>query len=81
LRLGTPVAGILPANSKLLAHSIHRVLKFFQLALEIHIFQLMTIHMGFKQLCREHLGSAAMADRRAKRMLVMLDVVIFLTYR
>jgi hypothetical protein len=79
--LGTPVTGILPASSKLLAHSIHRVLKLFQLALKIHVLQFMTIHMGFKQLRGEHLGAAAMADRCAKRMLVMLDVVILLSYR
>ena len=40
------LAGAAPA--KLLTHSVHRVLQFFQFAFQIHIFELMAIHMSFK---------------------------------
>lgn len=47
-RSGTSGAGKSPASSKILSHSIHGKLKLLQFALEIHVFQLMTIHMGFE---------------------------------
>jgi hypothetical protein len=75
LRSGTSLpalAGVL----KNLSHSIHRVLKFFQFALQIHVFQFMSIHMGFEQLGGKHLCPAAMTDRGVVGFLFILDLVV-----
>jgi hypothetical protein len=79
LRSGTSLPAI-AGEVKNLSHSIHRVLKFFQFALKIHVFQFMTIHMGFEQLDGKHLCPAAMTDRGVEGFLFVLDLMVMVTY-
>ena len=58
-----------------LSHPVHGELKFFQLALEIHVFKFMTIHMRFEQLGRKHSGATAITDGGAEDFLFILNVV------
>lgn len=41
-----------------LSHPVHRILKFFKFALQIEIFQFVTVHVRFEHFRRKHLGAA-----------------------
>src|SRR6266508_595955 len=69
-----------PGELKNLSHSVHRVLKLLQFALKIHVFQFMTIHMGFEQLGGKHLCPAAMTHRRVEGFLFILDLMVMVAY-
>jgi hypothetical protein len=65
---------------KNLSHSVHRVLQLLQFALKIHVFQFVTIHMGFEQLGGKHLCSATMTHRRVEGFLCILDLMVMVAY-
>lgn len=71
---GTAFAGK-SGETKKLSHSVHRELKFLELALKIKIFEFMAIHVRFEQFSGKHSSAATIADRRVKGFLFKLDIV------
>jgi hypothetical protein len=53
-----------------LSHPVHGILKFLEFALQIKIFQFVTVHMRLEQFRRKHLGAAPGTDRRVKNFII-----------